>query len=105
MKTAIITGASSGLGSEFVRQLADVFPEIQCCWLIARRRDRLEKLAQALLERETLTYKEVVALLGLPDKDAAVEVAPGEIAPGEASGSDCVEPEAETGSVPAESAE
>ena len=45
MKTAIITGASSGLGSEFVRQLADVFPEIQCCWLIARRRDRLEKLA------------------------------------------------------------
>ena len=43
MKTAIITGASSGLGSEFVRQLADVFPEIQCCWLIARRRDRLGK--------------------------------------------------------------
>ena len=42
MKTAIITGASSGLGREIVRQLADVFPEIGCCWLIARRRDRLE---------------------------------------------------------------
>ena len=73
--------------------------------ILEKEHDRLEKLAQALLERETLTYKEVVALLGLPDKDAAVEVAPGEIAPGEASGSDCVEPEAETGSVPAESAE
>ena len=34
MKTAIITGASSGLGQEFVRQLADVFPEIESYWLI-----------------------------------------------------------------------
>lgn len=58
--------------------------------ILEKEHDRLEKLAQALLERETLTYKEVVALLGLPDKDAALEVAPGEIAPGEASGSDCV---------------
>ena len=45
MKTAIITGASSGLGREFVRQLADVFPDIDCYWLIARRRDRLEEMA------------------------------------------------------------
>ena len=42
MKTAIITGASSGLGQEFVRQLADVFPEIESYWLSARRADRLE---------------------------------------------------------------
>ena len=26
MKTAIITGASSGLGREFARQLTDIFP-------------------------------------------------------------------------------
>ena len=31
MKTAIITGASSGLGREFARQLTDIFPEIECC--------------------------------------------------------------------------
>lgn len=44
MKTAIITGASAGLGLEFVRQLKDRFPEIQCCWLIARRLELLEQI-------------------------------------------------------------
>ncbi len=48
MKTAIITGASAGLGQEFVRQLADVFPEVECYWLIARRVDRLQEVADAL---------------------------------------------------------
>lgn len=50
MKTAVITGASSGLGREFVRQIADVFPEVECCWLIARRSDKLEEAAEALPE-------------------------------------------------------
>lgn len=52
MKTAIVTGASSGLGREFVRQLADVFPEVECYWLIARRADRLEELAAAVPEKQ-----------------------------------------------------
>lgn len=51
MKTAIITGASSGLGREFVRQIADVFPEIECYWLIARRAERLEEMAADLPEK------------------------------------------------------
>ena len=49
-KTAIITGASSGLGREFARQLTDIFPEIECCWLIARREDRLEEIAGKILK-------------------------------------------------------
>ena len=53
MKTAIVTGASTGLGEEFVRQLKDVFPEIGCVWLIARRRDRLENVARHLSGVET----------------------------------------------------
>lgn len=54
MKTAIITGASSGLGREIVRQIGDVFPGIECYWLIARRADRLSELAAALPEKETV---------------------------------------------------
>ena len=48
MKVAIITGASTGLGEEFARQLRDNFPEIGQVWLIARRRERLESLAESL---------------------------------------------------------
>jgi len=44
MKIAVVTGASSGMGREFVRRLdaADFYDEI---WVIARRRERLEALA------------------------------------------------------------
>lgn len=48
MKTAIITGASSGMGRETAVQLADRFGGIDEIWLIARRRDRLEILAGEL---------------------------------------------------------
>ena len=48
MKTAILTGASSGLGVEFARQLKDTCPEVEGIWLIARRRERLEALAGEL---------------------------------------------------------
>lgn len=51
MKTAIVTGASTGLGRELVRQLADVFPEVECYWLIARRKNKLEELAAMLPDK------------------------------------------------------
>ncbi len=54
MKTAIITGASSGLGRELARQIEDVFPDIACYWLISRRADRLESLAISLPGRSTV---------------------------------------------------
>ena len=45
MKIAIITGASAGLGKEFFYEIAKKHDEIEEIWLIARRRDRMEKLA------------------------------------------------------------
>ncbi len=47
MKIAVITGASSGMGREFVRQIEadESFDEI---WVIARRLERLESLAAVL---------------------------------------------------------
>ena len=54
MKTAIITGASSGLGRELARQIEDVFPDIECYWLIARRAEQLESLAISLPGKTTI---------------------------------------------------
>ena len=54
MKTAIPTGASSGLGIQFARQLKRVFPEVEELWLIARRQDRLEALAAELTDLKTV---------------------------------------------------
>lgn len=45
MGIALVTGASSGLGREFVRQLG-VDPAVQEIWAVARRQDRLEQLKQ-----------------------------------------------------------
>ena len=44
MAIAVITGASSGMGREFVRQIAEKYPKLQEIWVIARRKERLEEL-------------------------------------------------------------
>jgi short-subunit dehydrogenase len=45
MKIAIVTGASSGMGREFIMQIADRFSGIGEIWAIARREERLEELS------------------------------------------------------------
>ena len=47
MNIAVVTGASSGIGMEFVKRIA-AEGGIDEMWLIARRADRLEKLASEL---------------------------------------------------------
>ena len=46
MKIAVITGASSGIGREFVRRI-DASYELDEIWVIARRAERLDELAAA----------------------------------------------------------
>lgn len=48
MNIAIITGASSGIGMEYARQMDLHFKSIDEFWLAARRKDRLEELAGTL---------------------------------------------------------
>lgn len=48
MKIAIVTGASSGIGREFAVQLARKKDELEELWAIARSREKLEELKEAL---------------------------------------------------------
>ena len=45
MKIAIVTGASSGMGKQFVLQLAN-YVEVDEIWAVARRTDALEQLKE-----------------------------------------------------------
>lgn len=65
MKIAVITGASSGMGREFVTQL-DASEQFDELWLIARRKERLEEL-------QPLVRAKVRAIaLDLTEKDSIV---------------------------------
>lgn len=48
MKIAVVTGASSGMGREFITQIADRFNGIDEIWAVARREDRLKELIPAV---------------------------------------------------------
>lgn len=48
MKTAIITGASSGLGKEYAIAVSRMRTDIEEIWLIARREDKLRETAAQL---------------------------------------------------------
>lgn len=48
MRIALITGASSGMGAEFARQIDASEKDIDEIWLVARRRQKLEEVASQL---------------------------------------------------------
>ena len=58
MDIAIITGASSGMGKEFVIQ-ADTRYNFDEIWVIARRKERLEELAKEAFTSYHATYPEI----------------------------------------------
>ncbi len=54
MNIIIITGASSGIGLEFLRKVDSYFSNIDEFWLAARGRDRLQEAAKGLRHRVRL---------------------------------------------------
>ena len=48
MKVVVVTGASSGIGAEFVRQLDQSFSRIDEIWMIARNMEKMEEIAKTL---------------------------------------------------------
>jgi short-subunit dehydrogenase len=74
---ALITGASSGIGREFARQVAGNGINVV---LVARRRDVLDnKVGPALAERHGVQYRAVRADLARPDAVAEIVAATGDI--------------------------
>lgn len=51
MNVIVITGASSGIGMEFAKQMDLYFGNVDEFWLIARSRDKLEQLAGELVHK------------------------------------------------------
>lgn len=51
MKIAVITGASSGLGTEYAYAVSRLRPDIDEIWLVARRKEKLEEVAANLSKK------------------------------------------------------
>ncbi|CAM3142945.1 SDR family NAD(P)-dependent oxidoreductase [Sporolactobacillus spathodeae] len=48
-RIALVTGASSGIGREIVKEIDRIYADIDEVWIISRRADRLNELAQQLI--------------------------------------------------------
>ena len=50
MKIALITGASSGIGTEYVNAVVEKYDSLDEIWIVARRKEKLEMIAEKYKE-------------------------------------------------------
>ena len=73
MNVIVITGASSGMGMEFARQMDRSFYNIDEFWLIARSRDKLEKLAEELMHKSKVFAIDITDKKGMNRLEKALK--------------------------------
>ena len=54
---AIITGASSGLGVKFLEAIINRYPLMDEYWILARRKERLDKLAHKYKNKKVIAIE------------------------------------------------
>lgn len=57
MRIAIITGASSGIGEEFVRKIPRCYKNLDELWLVARSTEKLEKIKKEIESKYALSVR------------------------------------------------
>lgn len=57
MRIAVITGASSGIGKEFARQISDCYRKLDEIWILSRSTEKLEALKEELEKKGSFTVK------------------------------------------------
>lgn len=73
MNIVIITGASSGIGREFARQMDRSFASVDQFWLVARSRDKLEEVAKSLRHKSRVFAMDVTSNVQLERLENAVK--------------------------------
>ncbi len=72
MNIAIVTGASSGMGKEFVIKIAQKYKKLDEIWVVARRKDRLMELADEVLAKLRIFDVDLCTDEGLSEIESAL---------------------------------
>ncbi|MGN0385805.1 MAG: SDR family NAD(P)-dependent oxidoreductase [Lachnospiraceae bacterium] len=69
----IVTGASSGIGQEFILQMDTAFSNIDEFWMIARREDRMEEIAKVCEHKTKIIPMDLMDEYAMDDLEALLE--------------------------------